>query len=102
MQCGLLPGSNSSQPRTLNRLVAQAMENLAARAAAIAAPTSVARSQEARGDRNDAAGDEGNDDCNESVASDEDSAILSEQAPSPPTSEYVPSDRNLSEETKWA
>jgi hypothetical protein len=41
---GLLPGTNSSQPRTLNRLVARAMENLAARAAAA---TPVARIQEA-------------------------------------------------------
>jgi hypothetical protein len=90
---GLLPGTSSSQPRTLNRLVARAMENLAARAAAA---TPVARIQEARGDENDAADDEGSDDNNASGVSSEDSAISSEQAESPPMSEYVPSDSNES------
>jgi hypothetical protein len=88
---GLLPGTSSSQPRTLNRLVARAMENLAARAAAA---TPVARIQEARGDKNDAG--EVSDDNNASGVSSEDSAISSEQAESPPMSEYVPSDSNES------
>jgi Skp family chaperone for outer membrane proteins len=74
---GLLPDTSSSQPRPLNRLVARAMENLAARAAAL-----VARIQEALGDEKDAAGDDGSDDNNASGVSSEDSAISSEQAES--------------------